>query len=526
MNVKFKNLTEAESFKSMVSSPTPDIRNILSSERVSKCNIKTGIGLDYNYSAKPVDEKLLKLFQQLADEQQVIDKYKEVLYGSIMNPGEKRMVLHHHTRGNHDTEHKKEASSRINLYKKQLEKFSEFAEKVHNGKIKGSTGAKIDTAVQIGIGGSDLGPRALYLALKGFMHSNGQKPFINCEFISNVDPDDAADVISRINPETTLFIVVSKSGTTQETLANTALVKELIKSKSKSIEIAKHMIAVTGKGSPMENPLEFSHSFYIDDFIGGRYSSTSAVGGVILSLAFGSEIFKKLLEGAHATDKISLEKNILKNPPLLDALISVYDRNILKTTAEAILPYSQALSRFPAHLQQLIMESNGKSVNFKGELLKYETSPAIFGEPGTNGQHSFYQMLHQGTDIIPLKFIGFKESQQLCDVDFEGSTCQAKLSANLAAQITAFAIGQKDSDPNKNFPGGRGSDILVGKRLMPETLGSLLAHFENRTMFQGFLWNINSFDQEGVQLGKKLANKVLSGNQENPVLDAYSALLR
>jgi len=526
MSVKFKNLTEAESFKELVSFPTPDIKNILSAERISKYNIKTGIGLDYNYSAKSVDKKLLKLFQQLADEQQVIEKYKEILHGSIMNPGEKRMVLHHYTRGVHDVEYKKGVSSKINLYKKQIERFSDFAEKVHSGKIKGSSGAKFDTAVQIGIGGSDLGPRALYLALKGFMQSGGQKPLINCEFISNVDPDDASDVMSRINPETTLFIVVSKSGTTQETLANTALVKDLIKSKSKSLDIAKHMIAVTGKGSPMENPLEFYKSFYIDDFIGGRYSSTSAVGGVILSLAFGSDVFNKLLEGAHSNDVMALENDILKNAPLLDALLSVYDRNILKTTTEAILPYSQALSRFPAHLQQLIMESNGKSVNFKGKLLKYETSPVIFGEPGTNGQHSFYQMLHQGTDIVPLKFIGFKESQQLNDVDFQGSTCQKKLNANLAAQITAFAIGHKDDNPNKNFPGGRNSDILIGQKLIPETLGSLLAHFENRTMFQGFLWNINSFDQEGVQLGKKLANKVLAGAQENPVLDAYSALFR
>ena len=526
MDVKFKNPTEAESFKGLVSFPTPEIKNILSAERVSKCSIKAGIGLDYNYSAKPVDEKLIKLLQQFADEQQAVSKYKEILQGSIMNPGEKRMVLHHYTRGSHNIDLKKEVSEKINLYKEQIDRFSEFAEQVHSGKIKGSTGAKFDTAVQVGIGGSDLGPRALYLALKGFMQNNGKKPFINCEFISNVDPDDASEVMSRVNPETTLFIVVSKSGTTQETLTNTALVKNLIKSKSKSIDIAKHMIAVTGKGSPMENPLEFSNSFYIDDFIGGRYSSTSAVGGVILSLAFGSDIFKKLLEGAHASDKIALEQDILKNPPLLDALISIYDRNILKTTTEAILPYSQALSRFTAHLQQLIMESNGKSVNFKGEAIKYETCPVIFGEPGTNGQHSFYQMLHQGTDIVPLKFIGFKEPQQLYDIDFEGSTCQQKLNANLAAQITAFAIGQKDNNPNKNFPGGRSSDILVGKRLLPETLGSLLAHFENRTMFQGFLWNINSFDQEGVQLGKKLANKVLSGKQEDPVLDAYSALLK
>ena len=214
----------------------------------------------------------------------------------------------------------------------------------------------------------------------------------------------------------------------------------------------------------------------------------------------------------------------MKNPDMLDALIGVYERNILGYPSTAVLPYSQALSRFPAHLQQLDMESNGKSVNRDGQPVNYPTGPVIFGEPGTNGQHSFYQLLHQGTDIIPLQFVGFKRSQRANDVTIEGSSSQQKLDANVAAQIVAFACGKEDENRNKNFKGGRPSSIIVGEELTPEALGALLAHFENKIMFQGFVWNLNSFDQEGVQLGKTLARKVLSG-QTQGVLAAYSRLL-
>ncbi|MBN2811714.1 MAG: glucose-6-phosphate isomerase, partial [Spirochaetales bacterium] len=251
--------------------------------------------------------------------------------------------------------------------------------------------------------------------------------------------------------------------------------------------------------------------------------SCSAVGGAVLSLAFGPETFAAFLDGAHAADKSALESDIRKNPALLDALIGVYERNVLGYPSTAILPYSQALSRFPAHLQQADMESNGKQVNRRGEAVRYATGPVIFGEPGTNGQHSFFQLLHQGTDIVPLQFIGFQESQAGADVVVEGSTSQKKLCANLSAQIVAFACGKQDSNPNKNFPGGRPSSLIWGKKLTPEALGALLAHFENKIMFQGFVWNLNSFDQEGVQLGKVLTKKVLSGDMD-PALKAYAEI--
>ncbi len=230
------------------------------------------------------------------------------------------------------------------------------------------------------------------------------------------------------------------------------------------------------------------------------------------------------MAGATAEDKNSLDIDIRKNPALLDALIGVYERNVLGYPATAVLPYSQALSRFPAHLQQLDMESNGKSVNRFGEPVDYATGPVIFGEPGTNGQHSFYQLLHQGTDIIPLQFIGFKESQIKNDVVIENSTSQQKLGANVAAQIMAFACGKADDNKNKNFEGGRPSSIIVGESLTPEALGALLAHFENKVMFQGFAWNLNSFDQEGVQLGKVLAKKVLA-HETDGALKEFAELL-
>ena len=260
------------------------------------------------------------------------------------------------------------------------------------------------------------------------------------------------------------------------------------------------------------------------DYIGGRFSSTSAVGGAVLSLAFGPEVFGQFLDGAAEADKTATNEDILANPALLDALIGVYERNVLGYTDTAVLPYSQALSRFPAHLQQLDMESNGKSVNRFGEPVNYVTGPVIFGEPGTNGQHSFYQLLHQGTDIVPLQFVGYKNSQMGRDVIIEDSTSQQKLCANVVAQIVAFACGKDDADSNKKFEGGRPSSIIIGEQLNPQSLGALLSHFENKVMYQGFVWNINSFDQEGVQLGKVLAKRVLAHDTDG-ALKVYSELL-
>ena len=294
--------------------------------------------------------------------------------------------------------------------------------------------------------------------------------------------------------------------------------------KNAGLDASKHMIAVTSETSPLAKSDDYLAAFFMDDYIGGRYSSTSAVGGAVLSLAFGPEVFAQFLDGAAAEDKLATNKDVMKNPAMLDALIGVYERNVLGYPCTAVLPYSQALSRFPAHLQQLDMESNGKSVNRFGEPVDYVTGPVIFGEPGTNGQHSFYQLLHQGTDIVPLQFIGFKNSQIGTDVVIQDSTSQQKLCANVAAQIVAFACGKEDENRNKNFEGGRPSSIIIGDQVTPESLGALLAHFENKVMFQGFLWNVNSFDQEGVQLGKVLAKRVLA-HETDGALKVFSDLL-
>jgi glucose-6-phosphate isomerase len=439
-----------------------------------------------------------------------------------MNTGEKRRVLHHLLRGQLGKQVIHEGKDLGEFYKNELGRFSVFAEAVRSGTVRGASGKPFKNAVQIGIGGSDLGPRAMYLALDNWAVKNGKKK-LNGYFISNVDPDDASAVVSSIDLSETIFILVSKSGTTQETLANELFVKD--KLAKAGLDSGKHIVAVTSETSPLARNPAYLDSFYIDDFIGGRYSSTSAVGGVILSLAFGSGVFTQFLAGTHEADKLALEKDIRKNAALLDALLGVWERNFLSYPSTAVLPYSQALSRFPAHLQQLDMESNGKRVNRSGAELAYATGPAVFGEPGTNGQHSFYQLLHQGTSVVPLQFIGFAENQRGDDVSVDGSVSQTKLKANLAAQIVAFAKGQSDTNPNKDFPGGRPSSLIYGKRLNPAVLGSLLAHFENKVMFQGFVWNINSFDQEGVQLGKILTKKVLAGNSGDSALDAYSKIL-
>ena len=505
------------------------LREVLTPERLKGFSIPAGGGLTYNYSAMPVDSEIIGKLQDLAGEQKLIEQYRLLLQGEVMNTGESRKVLHHLTRGEPaglvpdtlpDSPGSPNSHNPGEFYRDQLEKTVHFAEKVHAGEIKGSTGKPFSTVVQIGIGGSDLGPRALYSALETYAKAEG-KLKLKAEFISNVDPDDAAGVLDRINPETTLFILVSKSGTTQETLANRELVIRRMRSLTPGtsagsanngipgIDPGKHMVAVTSDASPLAESPDYLESFYIDDYIGGRYSSTSPVGGVLLSLAFGPQVFQELLQGAHDADKKALETDIKKNPSLMDALIGVYLRNCLGYPAVAVLPYSQGLHRFPAHLQQLDMESNGKQTTRRGETVGYQTGPVVFGEPGTNGQHSFYQLLHQGTDIIPLQFIGFTRCQSGEDVSIDGSSNQQKLNANLAAQIIAFALGKEHDDLNKQFPGERPSSLIHGDRLTPQALGALLAHYENKVMFQGFCWNINSFDQEGVQLGKVLTKQVL-----------------
>lgn len=490
-------------------------------ERVKKYSVPMAEGMVYNYAAKQVDDTVLAGLAKLAQEAQLADKFEALYNGEVINTGEKRLVLHHLTRGQLGEDVVADGVNKRDFYTGVQEKAAQFAGKVHAGQITNEAGEKFTTVVQIGIGGSDLGPRAIYLALEQWAKKQGTFK-MEAKFISNVDPDDAAAVLNSIDVAHSLFVLVSKSGTTLETLTNESFVKDALT--KAGLNPSRHMVAVTSETSPLAKSDDYLAAFFMDDYIGGRYSSSSAVGGVVLSLAFGPEVFAQFLAGAAEEDKLSKNKDIFKNPAMLDALIGVYERNVLDYPSTAVLPYSQALSRFPAHLQQLDMESNGKSVNRFGEPVNYQTGPVIFGEPGTNGQHSFYQLLHQGTSIVPLQFIGFRDSQIGTDVVIQGSTSQQKLCANVAAQIVAFACGKQDENRNKNFAGGRPSSIIIGDQLNPRTLGALLSHFENKVMFQGFVWNVNSFDQEGVQLGKVLAKKVLA-HETDGALKVYSDLL-
>lgn len=508
------------SLKGMVS-VAEELSSADAAKRIKDYSVPMAEGLTYNYAAKQVNEQILKTLSDLAEESQLLEKFEALYNGEVVNTGEKRMVLHQLTRGQLGKDVVADGVNKREFYLNEQKKIADFADKVHSGKLVNEKGEKYTQVCQIGIGGSDLGPRAMYLALENWAKANGTFK-MEAHFISNVDPDDGAAVVASLDLAHTIFILVSKSGTTLETLTNESFVKDFIK--KAGLDVSKHMIAVTSETSPLAHNPDYMQAFYMDDYIGGRYSSCSGVGGAVLSLAFGPKVFADFLDGAAAEDKTALNKDIRKNPALLDALIGIYERNVQEYPATAILPYSQALSRFPAHLQQLDMESNGKSVNRAGEKIDYVTGPVIFGEPGTNGQHSFYQLLHQGTDVVPLQFIAFQQNQTGKDVVIEDSTSQTKLCANVVAQIVAFACGKKDADPNKSFAGNRPSSLIYGKQLTPKTLGALLAHFENKVMFQGFVWNINSFDQEGVQLGKKLAKAVLSNNME-PALKEYASLL-
>ena len=490
-------------------------------ERVAKYSIPMGGGLCYNFAAKAVNDEIISALKELAEEAQLAEKFSALYNGEVINTGEKRMVLHHLTRGQLGGDVIADGVNKRAFYAAEQKKAADFARAVHEGKITNAAGEKFTTVVQIGIGGSDLGPRAMYLALENWAKKNGCF-HMDARFISNVDPDDAVSVLGSVDVSKALFVLVSKSGTTLETLTNESFVKDALR--KAGLDPANHMVAVTSETSPLASSDDYLQAFFMDDYIGGRYSSTSCVGGVVLSLAFGPEVFARFLAGAAEEDKLAADPDICRNPAMLDALIGVYERNVLGMPATAVLPYSQALSRFPAHLQQLDMESNGKSVNRFGDKVDYVTGPVIFGEPGTNGQHSFYQLLHQGTDIIPLQFVGFRFSQAETDVNIQDSTSQQKLCANVAAQIMAFACGKDDENPNKSFAGNRPSSIIIGKQLTPEALGALLSHFENKVMFQGFVWNLNSFDQEGVQLGKVLAKRVLKHDTDG-ALSAYSDLL-
>lgn len=507
------SFTELKSYKKLkeLAKAAPDFSKsgTLTPERIGSMVVK-GAGLKLFFGTERVNEEILSALGELADETDCLNKMISMQAGEIVNPSENRPALHTAMRDFYgEREKAARAKDAADAALRELDKLKKFLSKNEQ---------RFTDLVQVGIGGSDLGPRAIYIALEAY-----QKKDRRVHFISNVDPDDAASIIHGLDLAKTVFVIVSKSGTTLETLTNQEYI--IARLKKAGLDPKNHLIAVTGEGSPMDDPSKYLASFYMWDYVGGRYSVTSMVGAVMLSFALGVELFEDFLRGANAMDQLAKQPSLKENIPLLSALLGIWNRNFLGHQSCAIIPYSQALLRFPAHLQQLDMESNGKHVDKEGSPVNFETGPIIWGEIGTNGQHSFYQLIHQGTTIVPLELIGFYESQLQEDLVYKETSCQEKLISNLFAQSIALATGQQNSNPNKSFLGNRPNRILMGKKVDAHTLGLILAYYEHKVAYQGFIWNINSFDQEGVQLGKVLALKIIeqfAGKRAGKTIDERS----
>lgn len=468
---------------------------VLTAERIRKFVAKSA-QFSILFAMERVTDEVIAALENLARERDVFQEMQKMQNGEVLNfiegfSSENRAVLHTALRDFfEDPNPKKTASQAREMAHIELMRIKAFEAEL----------APFENLIVIGIGGSSLGPEAVYLGLKGFIN-----PGKGVRFISNVDPDDAYQVLRGLDPSKTLTLVNTKTGTTEETLTNEALVRAWYQ--EHGIESKNHFIVVTGEGSPLDDKSRYRKCFYIWDWVGGRFSASSAIGGLIITFAFGFKVYWDFLKGAHEMDRAALNEDITENLPLLGALLSIWNTNFLGYNSLAIIPYSQALSRLSAHVQQVEMESNGKGIDKQGKPLTYKTASVLWGEPGTNGQHSFFQMIHQGTSVVPIEFIGFKTSQIKKDLLQNNVTSQEKLLANLFAQSLALAKGQKSDNPNKTFSGNRPSHILLAEKLTPEALGALIAYYEHKAAFEGFIWNINSFDQEGVQLGKALASR-------------------
>jgi len=484
--------------------------------RFNEFSVKTDSYL-FDFSKNLIDSKTLDLLLDLAEEVKLKEAIEKMFSGDKINETEGRAVLHTALRDFSDKEILVDGNNVKPAVKKVLQHMKAFSETVISGSHKGFTGKEITDVVNVGIGGSDLGPVMVCSALKHF------KTRLNVHFVSNVDGNHMAEVVKKLNPETTLFIIASKTFTTQETMTNANSAKEwFLKSGAKNEDVAKHFVALSTNieavkkfGIAEENIFEFW------DWVGGRYSLWSAIGLSIV-LSVGYENFEQLLRGAYDTDVHFQTKDFKENIPVLMGLLGIWYRNFYAAGTYAILPYSQYLDRFAAYLQQGDMESNGKSVDRNGEFVEYETGPIIWGEPGTNGQHAFYQLIHQGTELIPADFIAYAKSPN--DVGEH----QDILLANYFAQTEALAFGKTEDEVfnelkssgkteeeiekllnYKIFSGNTPTNSFLFKELTPFSLGQLIALYEHKIFVQGVIWNIFSFDQFGVELGKVLAGKIL-----------------
>jgi glucose-6-phosphate isomerase len=454
-------------------------------------------GLRLNYAFQNVTEQTLSLLLALAEQQKVPDWRARMFAGEKINATEKRAVLHTALRRQDDTPVLVDKLNVMPEVRATQNRLASFVDDVRSGKWKGATGKPFRTVVNIGIGGSDLGPRLAAQALKPFASG------LEAHFVANADAFDMQSVLQKADPAQTLFVVVSKTFTTQETLLNARTARQWIVDKLGEGAVEHHFVAVSVNAKEVEKfGIHPDNLFPMWDWVGGRYSLWSAVG-LSVALAIGQDNFRKLLAGAAAMDAHFQTAPLASNMPVIMALLGIWNRNFLGCSAQAILPYSERLRDFPRYLQQLEMESNGKSVTRSGDRVDYATSPVIFGECGTVGQHSFHQCLHQGSDTIPADFIAVAHD------DLNKPEHHRAVLTNLAAQMGALAKGQTTAaKPEDIYPGSRPSNLICLERLDPYRLGLLLALYEHKTFVEGIIWDINSFDQPGVELGKRMAKEL------------------
>ncbi|OZS42787.1 glucose-6-phosphate isomerase [Photobacterium sanguinicancri] len=487
------------------------------SERFTKFSTEFGSDILLDYSKNLITEETLAKLFDLADQTELKAAIAELFSGEKINQTEDRAVLHAALRNRSNTPIMVDGQDVMPGVNAVLDKMKAFTARIVDGEWKGYTGKEITDVVNIGIGGSDLGPYMVAEALAAY------KTRLNMHFVSNVDGTHIAETLKGLNPETTLFLIASKTFTTQETMTNAHSARDwFLATAQDSAHVAKHFAALsTNATSVAEFGIDTDNMFEFWDWVGGRYSLCSAIG-LSISLAVGFDNFVELLEGAHAMDKHFAETPAEQNIPVILALIGIWYNNFHGAESEAILPYDQYMHRFAAYFQQGNMESNGKCVDRGGNPVDYQTGPIIWGEPGTNGQHAFYQLIHQGTKLIPCDFIAPAVSHNPI------SDHHPKLMANFFAQTEALAFGKskeqveaefvaagkslddvKDLVSFKVFEGNRPTNSILVKQVTPRVLGSLIAMYEHKIFAQGVIWNIFSFDQWGVELGKQLANQIL-----------------
>jgi glucose-6-phosphate isomerase len=477
--------------------------------RAAKMSLEAA-GLYLDYSKNRITAATLKKLLALAKARGLRKAIDAMFAGERINETENRAVLHIALRNRASTPILVDGKDVMPGINAVLAKMAGFANKVRSGEWKGHTGKRIRNVVNLGIGGSDLGPAMAYEALKSFSDRN-----LVVRFVSNVDGTHFVETTREMDPEETLFIVASKTFTTQETMTNAGTAREWTLARLKDpAAVAKHFVAVSTNAKDVAKfGIDTKNMFEFWDWVGGRYSLCSAIG-LPLMAGIGPENFGAMLDGFHAMDRHFAEAPFEKNMPVMLGLLGVWYNNFFGAQTHAILPYDQYMHRFAAHLQQLDMESNGKYIDKSGRKVAYQTGPVIWGEPGTNGQHAFYQLIHQGTKLIPADFIGFRKSRNPVGDHHD------KLMANFFAQTEALAFGKTSGEvaaegtpaqlvPHKTFEGNRPTNTILADELTPATLGQLTALYEHKVFVQGVIWNIFSFDQWGVQLGKVLASKVL-----------------